>query len=100
MASIVAKAMKGNIVSAVALGVGVSVLAPIVIPTLAAVAKPLAKGAVKGSLLIFEKSKEMGAEVKEAMEDLVAEAKAEMNEPQQAAIAAGGAKAKKGQKDA
>jgi hypothetical protein len=44
-----------------------------------AVAKPVAKAAIKGGLLLAEKVKVTVAEVKESMEDITAEAKAELD---------------------
>jgi hypothetical protein len=73
---------KGNILSGLAIGLGSAIVAPVVIPVLASVAKPLAKAAIKGGLLLFEKGKEVAAETQEVLEDLVAEAKAEIEETQ------------------
>lgn len=61
---------------AIAAGVGAVVLAPVLLP----VGKPLAKAAIKGGIVLYERSKGMFAEMGEALEDLVAEAKAEMAE--------------------
>jgi len=72
--------LKGNIVTGLAIGIGTALFAPQVIPALAGVVKPLAKAAIKGSLVLYEKSKEAVAEVGEMMEDIVAEVKAEMEE--------------------
>ena len=65
---------KGNIITAVVIGVGAILLAPVA----ARAAKPLAKAALKGGLIAFEKGKEAFHEVSEVVEDLVAEVKAEM----------------------
>lgn len=65
-----------------ALGIGAAILAPIVIPVVAGVAKPLTKAAIKEGILIYEKSKEAFAEVTEVFEDIVAEAKAELAQEQ------------------
>jgi galactitol-specific phosphotransferase system IIC component len=59
-------------------GLGAMVLAPVVLPVLGAVAKPVAKAAIKGGLILAEKVKVTVAEVKETMEDITAEAKAEL----------------------
>jgi hypothetical protein len=75
---------KGNILGGLAIGIGASVVGPVVIPILASVAKPLTKAAIKGGYLLFEKGKETLAEAQEVIEDLVAEAKAEMEEAQEA----------------
>lgn len=71
---------KGNILGGLAIGIGASVLAPVVIPVLASVVKPLSKAAIKGGYLLYEKGRETFAEVQEVVEDLVAEAKAEIEE--------------------
>ncbi len=75
---------KGNIVAAVAIGVGAVILAPVV----ARAAKPLAKAAIKGGIIVFEKGKETFSEVGEVVEDLVAEVKAEMAEESAKAVEA------------
>lgn len=70
--------LKGNLLSGLAIGIGAVVVAPIVIPILSSAVKPVAKAVIKESLILFEKGKETFAEAKEAVEDLVAEAKSEM----------------------
>lgn len=72
---------KGNIISGLAIGVGTALLAPVIIPVLASIAKPLAKAAIKGGITVYEKNKEFLAETAEVIEDLVAEAKAELEPP-------------------
>ena len=63
-----------------AIGAGAIVLAPILGLPLAKAGKPLAKAAIKTSIIAYEKSKIVLAEAKEALEDLVAESKAELAE--------------------
>lgn len=70
--------LKGNIIGGLAIGIGTAILAPVIIPVLASIAKPLAKAAIKGGITVYEKNKEVIAEVKEVIEDLVAEARAEL----------------------
>ncbi len=53
-------------------------LAPVVLPIIAAAAKPVLKAAVKGALTVYEKGREMVAECMEAAEDLIEEAKSEV----------------------
>lgn len=72
--------LKGNILTGLAIGIGAAVLAPAVIPALSGIVKPVAKAAIKGGFLLFEKGKEAAAEVGEVVEDLLAEVKAEMAE--------------------
>ncbi|MGK7876982.1 MAG: DUF5132 domain-containing protein [Xenococcaceae cyanobacterium] len=61
-------------------GIGALVLAPIVIPAIAKVGKPIAKAAIKSGITLYEKSKGAVAEVGEVLEDLVVEAQAELAE--------------------
>lgn len=81
-----------------AVGAGIVILAPIVVPVVAGILKPLAKNAIKGSLLMYEKAKVATAEAMESLEDIAAEAKAELtegagDEPAKPKKAAKGAKA-------
>lgn len=71
--------LKGNIITGLAIGVGTAILAPIIVPVLASVAKPLAKSAIKGGVALYEKNKEKLAELMEVVEDLVAEARSELD---------------------
>ena len=84
---------KGNILTGLAIGVGSAILAPVVIPALSGLAKPLAKAAIKGGLVLYDRSKETIAEVYEMVDDLVAEAKAEAEA--EVAAAAGAAAGEK-----
>ncbi len=78
--SIVDELTKGKIVTGLAIGVGAAVLAPVVLPMLSQLVKPVTKGIMKGGLLLFEKGREAAAETGEVVEDLWAEAKAEVSE--------------------
>jgi hypothetical protein len=64
-------------------GIGALILAPVVIPVVAGVGKPLAKSAIKGGIALYEKSKGALEEVGESFEDLVAEARMELSESKQ-----------------
>ena len=64
----------------IAVGAGVMILAPIVVPIVASVLRPIAKAAIKGSMIAYGKVKETAAETVETFEDLAAEAKAELGE--------------------
>lgn len=66
----------GNIV----VGAAAVVLAPVVIPAIGGMLRPMAKAAVKGGVLMFEKGKEIAAEARETVEDLTAEVRSEMQE--------------------
>jgi hypothetical protein len=85
-------------VGTIAIGAGVVLLAPVVVPVVAGILKPLAKNAIKGSLIAYERAKLATAETMESLEDLAAEAKAELSEsndspPAKSKKAAKGAKA-------
>ncbi len=69
---------KGNIVTGLAIGIGTTIIGPMVIKVLASVAKPLTKAAIKGGITLYETNKEKLAEMKEMVDDLAAEAHAEV----------------------
>ena len=64
----------------VMIGAGAVLLAPVVIPVIAGIAKPVAKAVIKGGLITYHKVKESTAEALESIEDLAAEAKSELAE--------------------
>ena len=80
--------LKGNIITGLAIGIGAAVLSPAVISAVAGVAKPLAKAAIKGGIMVYEKGREVVAEAGEVVEDIVAEVKAEMTEEQKGTASA------------
>ena len=62
-------------------GVAAIVLLPVLVPVAAGkVAKPLAKATIKTGIVLYEKGKGVIAEVGENLEDVIAEAKAELAE--------------------
>ncbi len=63
-------------------GLAAVVLLPVFIPVVAGVGKPIAKAAIKGGIVLYEKGKGAIAEIGESLEDLMAEAKAELAEEQ------------------
>lgn len=71
---------KGNIVAMLGIGIVAAVLIPIALPAVARAAKPFAKALVKSGIIVFEKGREAVAELGEVMEDVVAEAKAEIEQ--------------------
>ncbi|BAZ29719.1 hypothetical protein NIES4074_21660 [Cylindrospermum sp. NIES-4074] len=64
-------------------GIGAVLLAPVVLPIVAGIGKPLAKSVIKGGLLAYERSKGAIAELGETWDDIVAEARAEVAEAKQ-----------------
>ena len=62
-------------------------LAPIVLPALALVARPAAKTAVRAGLIMAARGRETLAELTEMAEDMVAEVQAELKAEHEAALA-------------
>lgn len=71
-----------------AVGVGAVLLAPVAAAALSGVGRPAARAAIKAGLMMWDKGRETAAELGEILEDLVAEAQAEINEPPSAAAQA------------
>jgi hypothetical protein len=59
-------------------GIAAIVLLPVIVPVAGKVVKPIAKAAIKGGIVLYEQGKGVIAEVGETLEDLIAEAKAEL----------------------
>jgi len=58
-------------------GIGAALVAPVILPAAGAVIRPLAKGLIWGYLTATDKLKEVAAETREQVNDLVAEARSE-----------------------
>jgi len=82
-----------NVVTGVAIAAGAMLLAPVALSVVAGVGRPLARTALKSGIILYEKTRETVAELGEAFEDLVAEAKAELAQQQAAVIGITGATA-------
>jgi hypothetical protein len=65
-------------VGTLAAGAGVVLLAPVVMPLVAGILRPVAKNVIKGSLLVYDRTKTTVMEARESVEDWTAEAKAEL----------------------
>lgn len=61
----------------VAIGVGVALMAPVLFTVVGSVVRPVAKGVIKGGLMLADTTKEFAAEASEQLSDLVAEARSE-----------------------
>ncbi|WP_416669862.1 DUF5132 domain-containing protein [Egbenema bharatensis] len=61
-------------------GIAAIVLLPVLVPVAGKVMKPLTKTAIKGGIVLYEKGRGVIAEVGESLEDILAEAKAELAE--------------------
>ena len=79
--------LKGSVPSILVV-LGVAMAAPIVLPAVAAVSRPLAKTLIKGYLVLADTIKEFAAEAGEQVSDLVAEVKAERTDTGEAEAAA------------
>jgi len=65
------------------LAVGAVIMAPTLIPAVGFALRPLAKALIKSGITIYDSAKELVAEAGEEMNDIVAEARAEMAEATQ-----------------
>jgi len=74
-------------VPSVLVGVGVALVAPIVVPALAGSMRPLAKAVMKGGMLVYDKGAEVIAEASEQLSDMIAEARSELDAAAAAAAA-------------
>ena len=68
---------KGNLATGLAIGVGAVRLGPTVLQTLGSVLRPTAKAVIKGGMVFY---RETLGEIGEMASDLVAEAKAELEQ--------------------
>jgi hypothetical protein len=67
-----------NLGAGLAIGLGAALLTPVVVPIAAAAVRPLVKAGIKGGILLYDRGRVATEEAKETIEDLAAEAKAEM----------------------
>ncbi len=79
---------KNNTGKGFAIGIAAVVLAPVILPVVVQAARPLARAAIKSGILFFNKGRETVAELGEVVEDLVAEARAEIDEERAKATSA------------
>ena len=68
---------KGNLATGLAIGVGAVLLGPTVLQTIGSVLRPTAKAVIKGGMVFY---RETLGEIGEMASDLVAEAKAELEQ--------------------
>ena len=74
----ISESLGGSLVPNLLIGAAAIVLAPIVVPTVLAGMRPVAKTLIMGGMMAYDKTREMVAEVGEQMGDLVAEVRAEL----------------------
>lgn len=68
---------KNNVVAGVGLAFAATVLAPVLLPAMGRIGRPLVKSLVRGGMLMYEKGREAMAVAGESVEDLMAEVRAE-----------------------
>jgi hypothetical protein len=78
--------LKGNAAVGLAVGIAVAVLLPVILPAIARAAKPFAKAVIKSGLVVYDKGRETFAEISEVVEDVVAEAKSEIEQEHAATV--------------
>ncbi|MFK0730248.1 MAG: DUF5132 domain-containing protein [Gloeotrichia echinulata GP01] len=71
-------------------GIGAVLLAPVILPVVAGISKPVAKSLIKGGIVAYEKSKGTFAELGETLEDIIAEVRAELAEDREISTFEGG----------
>jgi hypothetical protein len=72
--------LKPELAIGIAVGAAAVALAPVVLPAVATAARPLARTAVKTGIILFEQGQEIMAEGSEFLDDLIAEARAELEQ--------------------
>lgn len=77
---------EGGAATGLAIGAGVILLAPGLVPAIGKALRPLAKGAIKGGLYLYDQAAIMTQEAREAVQDIVAEARSELSKPPETAV--------------
>lgn len=80
--------LKNETTKGLAIGAAAAMLVPVILPAVAAVGRPLARAAIKTGIVMYEKGREAAAEVGEVIDDLVAEARADLERSHAAEAAA------------
>ncbi|HKJ89254.1 MAG TPA: DUF5132 domain-containing protein [Gammaproteobacteria bacterium] len=62
------------------IGLGTAFVAPVAVSALSGLGRPMARAALKSGLVFYDKGRETLAEMGEVVDDLVAEARAELEE--------------------
>jgi hypothetical protein len=71
---------KSNLAVGITAALAATVLAPVLVPIIAAAGRPVAKSLVKGGVILYEKGRETVAGAGEVMEDLIAEVRSELEQ--------------------
>lgn len=73
----------GSMTTGIAMGVGFFLLAPVAARMLSGAGRPLLKESLKGGMYLYQQGRTMLAEAKETLEDISAEARADMEAAKQ-----------------
>jgi hypothetical protein len=73
-------AQNSDLLKGAAIGLGVAVLAPVVVAALLPVLRPMARSALKAGIFAYEKSRETLEGIGETIDDIVAEVEEELVE--------------------
>jgi hypothetical protein len=68
----------GTAATGIVVTVAAAVVAPILLPVVVSVGRPLIKSAIKGAILAYGRGQEVIGEMQETLEDLTAEARSEL----------------------
>jgi hypothetical protein len=74
----------GTLFKSAGVGLGVVLFAPAIVKVVGEVAKPLVKTMIKGGIMLYDRSRVLAAETMETLDDITAEAKAEMHSEREA----------------
>lgn len=69
-------AFKGSLTNILVVA-GVAMVAPVILPVVMTMARPVVKGIIKGGMALADKAQELVAETGEQFSDIMAEARAE-----------------------
>jgi hypothetical protein len=69
---------KGDIGTTLLVGVAATAAAPLIVPGLSNLLRPVAKAVIKGGILAYDQGREAVAQLGEAASDIAAEARAEL----------------------
>ena len=78
---------KNDVAKGILIGAGLALLVPLAVVTLAPLARPILRRAVKTGVMAYEKGREVLAELGETLEDATAEAQAELRAARMAGAA-------------
>jgi len=90
---------KNNFVVGLTAGLTATVIAPLLLPALKRGSRPMAKGLIKGGMLLYQKGREAVATSGEMMEDMLAEIQSEEMEKRAAVAQATSVKTERPEND-